>query len=132
MPIIDLSCYYGVTPGTLALPELDVSAARAYADQFGVEVLCFQGFEANTDIWGGNARLAEWVQQDARFRGWLSLSIHQPDASLHLAAHCFRHPSWIGSRLEQATEGDLVTDAGGHEVLNCMRRYGRPEMLTVN
>jgi predicted TIM-barrel fold metal-dependent hydrolase len=132
MPIIDLSCYYGVTPATLALPTPDVAAARAYADQFNIELLCFQSSEANTDIVGGNVRLAEWIVQDARFRGWLTLSVHQPEASLHIAAHYLRHESWIGTRIEQTTEADSVAEAGGHEVLNGMRRFGHPVLLTVN
>jgi hypothetical protein len=132
MPIIDLSCYYGVTPATRALPTPDLDAARAYADQFNVEVLCFQSYEAHTDIFGGNTRLAEFINLDPRFRAWLTLSVHQPEASLQLAAHCFRVESWIGARFDQTDEGDSVIAAGGHEVLNGMRRFGRPVLVTVN
>lgn len=132
MPLIDLSCHLGVTAATLACPPPGLDAVRAYADQFGVEVLCVAASEANTDLHGGNARLAEMLMQDARFRGWLTLSVHQPELSLHLAAHYFRQSRWAGARFEQTHDADDIGEAGGHEILNGLRRYSLPIFLTVH
>jgi len=132
MPLIDLSCHLGVTAATLACAPPDLDAARAYADQFGVETLCLTASEANTDLNGGNARLAEALSQDARFRGWLTLSVHQPELSLHLAAHYFRQSRWAGARFEQTHDADDIGEAGGHEIINGLRRYSLPVFLTVH
>ncbi|MDQ3815350.1 MAG: amidohydrolase [Armatimonadota bacterium] len=131
MPLIDLQCHFGATATTLAMQPPDLAQATAYADQFGVELLCFAASEATTDLEGGNARLAQALVADKRFRGWLSLSIHQPDKSQELARQYLTRAAWAGARFEQTTDGDAITAAGGHEIVNALRRYSRPLLVTV-
>ncbi len=131
MPLIDLLCHYGVTDTTLAIRPQELSRAKAYADQFGVEMLCFVSREAASDIHGGNAKLAQALAMDARFRGWLTLSMHQAEASHELARLHLLRAQWIGARLEQDTDDDAINTAGGREVLNALRRYGRPVLVTA-
>ncbi|MBV9866714.1 MAG: amidohydrolase family protein [Abitibacteriaceae bacterium] len=131
MPLIDLHCHYGVTPTALAVRPPELAEAGAYADQFGVEVLCFAAQEATTDLRDGNTHLAQVLKSDPRFRGWLTLSIHQPDLSQEVARGALTRPLWVGSRFEQQTDSDAVNTAGGFELLNALRRYGRPILLTV-
>ncbi|HEX8833355.1 MAG TPA: amidohydrolase family protein [Abditibacteriaceae bacterium] len=132
MAIIDMQCYLGAFPGALAVRPPELPAASAYADEIGAEMLCFVSGEAQTDLTDGNARLGEALKTDPRFRGWLSLSIHQPEMSQTLARKYLTKSGWVGARFEQATDGDAVNTAGGHLVLNSLRRYGRAVMLTVN
>jgi len=132
MPLIDLQCHFGVTPGAIAARPPDLSQAVAYADGAGVETLCFSSEEAATDLDGGNARLDDALVMDARFRGWLTLSVHQPDMSQELARYYLTRPKWVGARFVQNSEGDAVDVAGGHTVVNALRRYGRPILITVN
>lgn len=132
MPLIDLQCHFGVSDSTRAVPPLTMADALAYAEQFGVETLCFASREANTDLNGGSTRLAEAINSDARFRGWLTLSVHQPELSLHLAAHYFRQSRWAGARFEQTHDADDIGEAGGHEIINGLRRYSLPVFLTVH
>lgn len=132
MPLIDLHCHLGVTPETLALRAPDAGAARAYADQFGVETLCFSAAHAASDLSGGTQDLTEWLQNDERFRGWLTLSIHQPELSAELARKYLVKPSFCGALIEQHADADAVTTAGGREVLNALRRYSRPVLLSVS
>ena len=131
MPIIDLQCHYGVTPETRAVGAPSLDLARAYADQYGVEFLCFTSAEAATDLVGGHARLDEVLKTDNRFRGWLNLSTHQPQLSLELAGQYFRSGRFIGVRFEQNGEDDALHMAGGYEVLNGLRRHGKPVLVTV-
>jgi predicted TIM-barrel fold metal-dependent hydrolase len=132
MPIIDLQCHFGVRPSALSVRPPELAQAAAYAASVGAETLCFSSDEAVTDLDGGNARLASALGSDARFRGWLTISVHQPDVSQALARQYLVRPQWVGARFDQVTEGDAVNAAGGHVVLNALRRYGRPVMLTVN
>ena len=109
-----------------------MAAAKAYADQYNVEYLCFSSSQAASDPIGGNAKLAEQLGQDPRFRGWLTLSIHQPDASAELARKYLVKQVWAGAKLEQNSDADIVSSAGGREVLNALRRYSRPVVLTIS
>lgn len=132
MPLIDLQCHYGVTPGTLAVRPPELAQATAYADRFGVEMLCFTAREAATDQAGGNARLAAALSGDARFRGWLTLSVHQPEQSQELARQYLVKSNWVGARFDQSGDGDIIHVAGGQEILNALRRYGRPVLVTAS
>lgn len=132
MPIIDLQCYYGAAAGTLSVRPPDVAQAVAYADRFGIETLCFSSCEASTDLDGGGARLAEKLGVDARFRGWLTLSVHQPEQSHDLARKYLVKSQWVGARFEQSNDADSIDTAGGHEVLNACRRYSRPVLVTAS
>jgi Amidohydrolase len=132
MPLIDFHCHFGVTPSMLVVRPPQLDQALAYADQFGVETLCFATSEAATDLGGGTTRLSQALSTDRRFRGWLTLSVHQPDQSQALARHYLTRAQWIGARFEQQTDDDAIDVAGGHAVLNSLRRYGRPVLLTVN
>lgn len=131
MPLIDLHCHLGFTAETLALQAPDGTAACAYADRFDVEALCLTSPLATTDLSGGNARLAGELALDSRFRGWLTLSVHQTDLSAELARKYLVKEKWMGARFEQATDSDSVTLPGGREVINALRRYSRPILLTV-
>jgi hypothetical protein len=131
MPIIDLQCHFGVTPETRALSAPSLEEARAYADQYGIEALCFASHEASADLPGGSARLDEALKGDARFRGWLSLSVHQPGLSLELAGKYLRLERWMGARFEQEVEADALTNAGGRELLNGLRRFSKPILVTI-
>lgn len=132
MPFIDLQCHYGVTPETIAVRPPQLAEAGVYADKFGVEMLCFSSREAAADLYGGNVRLAEKLTQDARFRGWVTLSPHQPEQSQELARKYLVKPNWVGARFEQSSDADAIDGAGGHEVLNALRRYSRPAMVTAS
>jgi predicted TIM-barrel fold metal-dependent hydrolase len=132
MPLIDLQCYYGAAPGTLSVRPPDIAQVGAYADRFGVEVLCFSSREASTDLDGGAARLSEVLGRDPRFRGWLTLSPHQPEQSHELARQYLVKSKWVGARLEQGNDADSIATAGGREVLNACRRYSRPVLLTAS
>lgn len=132
MPFIDLQCHYGVTPEAIAVRPPDVAQAGAYADKFGVELLCFTSREADTDLIGGNVRLAERLVSDARFRGWLTLSPHQPEHSQELARRFLVKEKWVGARFDQQSDADAITSAGGHAVLNALRRYSRPVLVTAS
>jgi predicted TIM-barrel fold metal-dependent hydrolase len=131
MPLIDLLCHYGVTDTTLAVRPPELSQAKAYADQFGVEMLAFVSREAAADIHGGNAKLAQALAMDARFKGWLTLSVHQSEASQELARQYLTRNLWLGARFEQVSDADALTIASGREVLNALRRYGRPILVTA-
>lgn len=132
MPFIDLQCHFGVTPNALATRPPELAAASAYADRFAVEQLCFSAREALSDMDGGNARLAAILGTDKRFRGWLSLSPHQPDQSQMLARNYLVKALWVGARFEQSSDADAINSAGGHEVLNGLRRYSRPVLVTAS
>ncbi len=132
MPLIDLHCHFGATPETLALAPPAASAARAYADQFGVETLCFSAGLASTDLTGGAEDLVELLGFDARFRGWLTVGIHQTEKSADLARKYLVKPAFCGALIEQTIDADAVTTAGGREVLNALRRYSKPVLLSVS
>jgi predicted TIM-barrel fold metal-dependent hydrolase len=131
MPIIDMQCHFGVAPETRAVPRAELSEALAYADQYAVETLCFTSHEATNDIGGGNARLDQALQGQPRFRGWLSLSVHQPALSIDLANYYLRLERWVGARFDQEGEDDALTHAGGREILNGLRRFSKPVLVTV-
>jgi predicted TIM-barrel fold metal-dependent hydrolase len=132
MPLIDLQCHYGVTPAAIAVRPPELAQASAYADRFAIELLCFSSREALSDMDGGNARLAQILGSDKRFRGWVSLSPHQPDQSQTLARQYLVKPLWVGARFEQHSDADAINSAGGHEVLNGLRRYSRPVLVTAS
>ena len=132
MPLIDLHCHLGVTGETLAVRPPDAISARAYADQFGVETLCFSSALASSDLGGGVNDLVELLGTDARFRGWLTLAIHQTELSTELARKYLVKPAFCGALIEQKSDADAVTTAGGREVLNALRRYSRPVLITVS
>jgi predicted TIM-barrel fold metal-dependent hydrolase len=132
MPLIDLIAHYGVADTTFAMRPQELPAARAYADHYGVEMMAFVSREGATDIHGGNARLAQALAIDPRFRGWLSLSVHQPEPSQELARQYLTRPLWIGARFEQENDADAVNTAGGHEIINALRRYSRPLLVTAS
>lgn len=132
MPLIDLQCHMGMTPGAMAVRPPALSLASQYANERSVELLCFASAQAVTDLSGGNAQLSNALESDARFLGWLNLSVHQPDASLELAKQYLNKSRWIGARFEQGSQDDAVTAAGGHTVINALRRYGKPVLLTAN
>lgn len=131
MPLIDLHCHLGVTAETLALRAPDGAAAKTYADQFGVETLCFSAPQAVSDMVGGNAALLEQLKADARFFGWLTLSIHQPDAATELAKRYLVKRNICGALLPQENDADVLTTQGGREVLNALRRYAKPVLVSV-
>ena len=132
MPLIDLQCHYGLTPPSLAVRPPSIEDAAQYADGFGVQALCFSSHEAAVDLTGGHARLDEVVAGDKRFFGWLTLSVHQPEASQELARRYLVKMRWIGARFEQNSSADIITSAGGREIINGLRRYTKPLLLTVN
>lgn len=131
MPLIDLHCHIGVTPETLALRAPEASGARAYAEQFGVETLCFSAGLASSDLSGGVEDLVELLGMDARFRGWLTVDIHQTETSAELARKYLVKTAFCGALIEQKSDADAVTTAGGREVLNALRRYSKPVLLSV-
>jgi len=131
MPLIDMQCHFGVTPAALALRPPELAQAKAYADAFGVEALCFTARQAVIDLEGGNAALAGVLGTDPRFRGWLTLSVHQPEHSQDLARRYLTRSAWVGARFEQETDADAINSAGGFEVINALRRYGRAIMVTA-
>jgi predicted TIM-barrel fold metal-dependent hydrolase len=132
MPLIDTLCFYGVRPDTLSARPPELAEAKAYADQYSVERMGFASLEAETDPVGGNARLAEAVKSDPRFHGWLTLSVHQPEVSLELARTYLARSKWFGARVVQDNEADAVDVAGGHTILNGLRRYIKPVLITAN
>ena len=132
MPFIDLQCHYGVAPETIAVRPPLLAEAGLYADKFAVEMLCFSCREAASDLMGRNHHLAEVLAQDKRFRGWLTVSPHQPEQSQELARKYLVKPNWVGARFEQNSDADAINSAGGHEVLNALRRYSRPAMVTAS
>jgi len=132
MALIDFQCYFGARGDGLAVRPPDLALASQYATDVGAELMLFAGEEAMTDLDGGNARLGEALKTDARFRGWLGLSVHQPDLSQELARKYLTRGAWIGARFDQRTDNDAVTSAGGYTVINALRRYGRLVLLTVN
>ncbi len=132
MALIDLQGHFGVGAHTLSCRPPGIEAATAYADQFDIESLCLASEEAITDLSGGNARLAEAIATDKRFKGWLELSVHQSDLSQDLARRYLMRPQWVGSRFEQADDGDAIDSAGGLTLLNALRRYGKPILLTCS
>jgi predicted TIM-barrel fold metal-dependent hydrolase len=132
MPLIDLHCHLGTTLETLALKAPEATAARTYADQFGVEFLCFSAPRAAVDLIHGNEELMEHLALDRRFQGWLTLSVHQPELSMDLARRFLVKAAWFGTLIEQSTDADSVMLQGGREVLNALRRYSRPVLLTYS
>ena len=131
MARIDLHCYLGTTPDTRALSAPDVAAARAYADQGQFDALCFSAPFASFDLVGGNSYLAEQTRGDKRFRAWMTASIHRPELSGELARLYLVKPRFCGTLIEQKTDADLITSQGGRDVLNALRRYSRPVLLTA-
>ncbi len=132
MPLIDLQGHFGVSAQTLGCRPPGIEAASAYASQFDIEALCLASEEAVTDLNGGNARLADALKTDARFKGWLELSVHQPDLSQELARRYLMKTQWVGSRFEQSHDGDAIDSAGGLTVVNALRRYGKPILVTCS
>lgn len=132
MPLIDLHCYLGVTPETLASGAGNAADAKSYADAFGVDVLCFSAPLASTDARGGAAFLNGQLATDPRFRGWLTVSIHQPEQAGELARKYLVKTAFCGTLLEQAGDADALTTAGGRETLNALRRYSKPVFVTVS
>jgi predicted TIM-barrel fold metal-dependent hydrolase len=132
MPLIDLQCFYGAAQGTLSVRPPDVALAAAYADRFSIETLCFASREASSDLDGGNARLAQQIAADTRFRGWLTLSPHQPEQSQDLARQYLVKSKWVGARFEQDNDADSIASGGGREVLNALRRYSCPVLITAS
>jgi len=132
MPLIDLHCYLGVTPETLAAGAGDAAGAKAYADTFGVDILCFSSPLASTDSGGGAAFLNSQLGSDPRFRGWLTVSIHQSEQAGELARKYLVKPAFCGTLLEQHGDADALTTAGGRDTLNALRRYSKPVFVTVS
>lgn len=131
MPLIDLQCHYGVTPASRAVRPPTWADAGRYAEQFGVQALCFSSHEAAVDLVDGHAHLDEAIATDKRFYGWLTLSVHQPPASHELARRYLTKMRWIGARFDQSDNADRVTSAGGREIINGLRRYVKPILLTA-
>jgi predicted TIM-barrel fold metal-dependent hydrolase len=131
MALIDLICHYGIQLETLSLNSASVEDAKVYADRLKLDILCFISSEAALDLAGGNAHLQQLLTTDKRFRGWLTLSQHQPDLSTKLAHENLTKPQWIGAAFSQATDGDAMNTENGLEILNSLRRFGRPILLTV-
>ena len=131
MPRIDLHCYLGTTPDTRALDAPDAAAARAYADQGQFEALCFSAPLASFDLAGGNAFLAAQLKTDNRFRGWMTASIHRPELSGELARKYLVRAAFCGALIEQNSDADALTSQGGRDVLNALRRYSRPVLVTA-
>lgn len=131
MPLVDLHATLGATSETLALVPQEAAAACAYADQFGVDVLCFSAPLAAFDLAGGNAYLASQLGADPRFRGWVTLSIHQPEQSSELARRYLLKEKFCGALLRGRDDTDALTSQGGHEVLNALRRYSKPVLVEV-
>ena len=131
MPVIDLQCHHGAIAGALAVRPPDMAHASAYADEIGADLLCFSSDEAATDLEGGSERLHGALSTDARFRAWLTLSVHQPEISQTLARRYLTKSAWIGARFEARDDADSIDAAGGMVVLNALRRYSRPVLLAV-
>ncbi|MEO6907880.1 MAG: amidohydrolase family protein [Abditibacteriaceae bacterium] len=131
MALIDLLCHYGVLQETLSLNTASAEDAKAYADRMKLDTLCFISSEAALDLDGGNAHLQKLLNSDTRFRGWLTLSQHQLDLSTKLAHENLTKPQWIGVAFSQSNDGDSVNTENGIELINSLRRFGRPILLTV-
>lgn len=131
MALIDLICHYGIQQETLSLNSASVEDAKAYADRLNLDTLCFISSEAALDLAGGNAHLQQLLDSDKRFRGWLTLSQHQPELSAKLAHDNLTKSQWIGAAFSQGNDGDAMNTENGLEILNSLRRFGRPVLLTV-
>lgn len=131
MALIDLLCHYGIQPETLSLNSASAEDAKVYADRLKLDVLCFISSEAALDLDGGNAHLQQLLATDQRFRGWLTLSQHQPDLSTTLARDNLTKPQWIGAAFSQRSDGDSVNTESGIELINSLRRFGCPILLSV-
>jgi predicted TIM-barrel fold metal-dependent hydrolase len=131
MALIDLLCHYGVQQETLSLNSASVEDAKVYADRLKLDALCFISSEAALDLNGGNLHLQQLLASDKRFHGWLTLSQHQPDLSANLAHAHLTKPQWIGAAFPQNNDGDAVNTENGIEIINSLRRFGRPVLLTV-
>lgn len=108
-----------------------LETATTYADQMGIEAMCFASRQASSDVRGGNDALAKALETDARFRGWLTMSVHQVELSHDLARRYLMRPKWIGARFECQNDDDAIDVGGGYELLNALRRYGKPILLTI-
>lgn len=131
MALIDLICHYGIQEETLSLNPASVEDAKVYADRLGLDALCFISSEAALDLADGNAHLQQLLNSDKRFRGWLTLSQHQPDLSAKLAHQYLTKSQWIGTAFSQRTDGDAVDTESGLEIINSLRRFGRPILLSI-
>lgn len=131
MPVIDIQCHHGSIAGALAVRPPELAHAATYADDVDADLLCFSSDEAATDLEGGSARLNNALATDARYRGWLTLSVHQPDVSQTLARRYLTKNAWIGTRFEARDDADSIDSAGGLVVLNALRRYTRPVLFAV-
>jgi len=131
MPVIDLQCHYGTVAGSLAVRPPNMVHASSYADEIDADLLCFSSDEAATDLEGGSAKLHTGLTGDKRFRGWLTLSVHQPELSQTLARRYLTKSAWVGARFEARDDADAIDAAGGHVVLNALRRYSRPVLFAV-
>jgi hypothetical protein len=132
MPLIDLHCHIGTSSHTRALKPLEFSALKSYADQFGIDTFCVSAPQAAFDIDGGSAFLAAQLAADPRARGWLSLSIHNPDHSAELARKYLVKTNFCGVIIEPDSEADVITSQGGRDLLNSLRRYSKPTLIYVN
>lgn len=131
MPVIDIQCHHGSIAGALAVRPPELAHASSYATDIDADLLCFSSDEAATDLDGGSARLHNALATDARFRGWLTLSVHQPELSQTLARRYLTKTAWVGARFEAREDADSIDSAGGYLVLNALRRYSRPVLFAV-
>lgn len=132
MPLVDMQGHLGVGEETLACRPPALETAVAYMNTYDIESMCLASSEAVSDIVGGNAALATAIKTDARFKGWLELSVHQVEVSQTLARQYLTKPQWVGARFEQRNSGDALDGAGGHIVLNALRRYSKPILVTCH
>lgn len=136
MPLVDLHCVLGTTGETRATGATDsqatARAAAAYADRFDVHLLCFSSAQASSDRDGGLADLLELLALDTRFLAWLTLGIHTPHYAADLARNYLVKPEFCGALIEQSSDADAIASQGGREVLNALRRYSKPVLLTVS
>lgn len=131
MPLIDLHCHFGPTPGAMSVRPPELADALAYADLVGASALCFAASDGSVDVRGANARLSKTLRSDPRLRGWLTLSVHGAQASADACRTHLLRERWIGARFECPHEGDALSVGGGPELLNALRRYGKPILVTV-
>ena len=122
MPIIDLQCHFGVSPETRALPQPSLADALSYADQYGVETLCFSLRTRPSPIFsGGNARLdAELKKQAAFSRLAQFIGTSTRTCLSSYRAQYFRTERWIGARFEQAATWRHAFDGGR---ARCFKRF---------
>jgi len=132
MPLIDLHCHIGTSAQTRAIKPLEFGSLKSYADQFGIDVFCVSAPQAAFDIDGGSAYLASQIATDPRARGWLSLSIHNPDHSAELARKYLVKTGFCGAIIEPDSPADVITSQGGRDVLNSLRRYSKPVLVYAN